>query len=76
LVVYLTGESDCWIFNRVNDYFDEYSIIIKIQKLENSQKIFASFGSFVKDNSNNSIFKIFAKEQLLDYSSKYYEFIY
>jgi hypothetical protein len=67
---YLAGESTCWIFSRVLNYFDEYSLIIKIEKFENNQKVFVSYGTFVRDSQNNLIFKTFIKEQLIDFSSK------
>lgn len=66
---FLTGDSSCWIFNRVENYFDEETFVIKLEKLEKSQKIFASFGTFVKDSQSNLIFKTFIKEQLIDFSS-------
>ena len=66
---YLAGDSSCWIINRVNDYFDEQSFVIKIEKVEKSQKLFASFGTFVRDSQDNLIFKTFIKEQLIDFSS-------
>lgn len=70
----LRGESTLWIFNRVSDYFDDYTVSIKIEKIENSQKVFCSLGTFIKDKEDNLIFKNFIKEQLVDYSmtSKYY----
>jgi len=65
----LRGESTLWLFNRVNDYFDEYSVSVKIEKLENSQKVFCSLGTFIRDKENNLIFKNFIREQILDYST-------
>jgi len=64
----LKGESSCWIFNRVMDYFDEYSVIMRVDKEDKSQKLFISLGSFVRDSQNNLVFKIFCKQQLIDYS--------
>jgi hypothetical protein len=66
----LKGDSTCWIFNRANDYFDEYTLAIKLEKIEHSQKVFVSLGTFVKDYQNNLIFKVFTREQLVDYSGK------
>lgn len=70
LTCFLAGESTCWIFNRVNDYFDEFAAAFKIEKAENSPKVFFSVGAFVKDSQDNLIFKVFVKEQLIDFSSK------
>jgi hypothetical protein len=66
---FLIGDSSCWLFNRVENYFDEETFVIKLEKIEKSQKIFASFGTFVMDSQNNLIFKTFVKEQLIDFSS-------
>ena len=65
----MKGDSTVWIFNRVNDYFDEYTVSIKLEKIENSQRVFCSLGTFVKDTENNLIYKSFIREQLIDYSS-------
>ena len=67
---YLIGESNLWIFNRVNEFFDEFTLALKLEKQENSQKIFISLGTFIKDNQEYLVFKTFIKEQLIDFSSK------
>jgi hypothetical protein len=60
----LKGESACWIFNRVNEYFDENTMALKIEK-NDKNKIFASLGTFVRNSSNDLIFKVFSREQLV-----------
>jgi hypothetical protein len=67
---YLKGESTCWIFSRVNDFFDDSSVIMKIEKEENCQRIFASLGTFIKDIRGNLIFRVFLRQQLIDFSEK------
>jgi hypothetical protein len=67
----LKGDSSFWIITRSNEEFDEFSSIIKISKEDKSQNIHVSLGTFVKDKYQNLIFKIFSKQQLIDYSSKY-----
>jgi len=49
--------------------FNEYSAIIKISKEDKSQNMHVSMGTFVHDINCNLIFKIFSKQQLIDYSS-------
>jgi hypothetical protein len=66
--VELKGDSTFWIFNRVEDYFDEYTVSIKIEKLENSHRVFCSLGTFLRDKDGNIIFKNFIREQIVDYS--------
>ena len=65
----LKGESTCWIINRVAEKFDEYTAVVKISKEEKAQRVFLSMGTFVRDNNKNLIFKIFTKQQLIDFSS-------
>ena len=65
----LKGESSLWIFSRVDEYFDEYSAVLRISKEDKSQNLFISMGAFVRDQHKNLIFKIFSKQQLIDYSS-------
>ena len=72
--LYLAGDSYVWLFNRVDNYFDEGSLVVKIEKFEKSQKVFASFGTFLRDSQNNLIFKTFIREQLIDFSSKFFIF--
>jgi hypothetical protein len=66
----LKGESTCWIINRLNEKFDEFTSVVKIAKEEKSQRVFLSMGTFVRDNNKNLIFKIFTRQQLIDFSSK------
>lgn len=66
----LKGDSSLWLITRCNEYFDEFSSIIKFSKEDKSQRLFISMGTFVRDCHENLIFKIFSKQQLIDYSSK------
>ena len=65
----MKGESSLWIITRSDLEFDEYSSIIRISKEDKSQNVHVSLGTFVMDKYNNLIFKIFSKQQLIDYSS-------
>ena len=69
--VILKGESYFWIVTRSSDELNKFSAIIKISKEDRCQKVFASLGTFVYDGKGNMYFKIFLKQQLIDYSSKY-----
>ncbi len=51
----------------MNEQPDEYTAVIKVSKEEKSQKLFLHFGSFVRDNPGNLIFKFFQKQQLIDF---------
>lgn len=66
----MKGESSCWIITRAKDFFDETTGVVRIHKEDKCQKMFISLGTFVKDMHNNLVFKIFSKQQLIDYSSK------
>lgn len=68
--VILKGESCFWIFTRSLDELNKFSAIIKISKEDRSQKVFASFGTFIFDAKETMYFKIFLKQQLIDFSSK------
>lgn len=68
----LKGESSFWLMLRTEEYFDEFSAVIRISKEENSQNIFISMGTYVRDSFKNLILKNFSKQQLIDFSSKYY----
>ena len=46
---------------------NKYSAILKFSKEDKSQKVFVSFGTFVLDHNGKSIFKIFLKQQLINY---------
>ena len=41
---------------------------MKFSKENNSQKVFVSYGTFVHDHDENPIFKVFLKQQLINYS--------
>jgi hypothetical protein len=66
----LKGESSLWLILRTDDSFDEFSAVIRISKEDKSQNMFISMGTFVKDVHKNLVFKIFSKQQLIDFSSK------
>lgn len=70
----LKGESTFWLILRSDLEFNEYSAIIKIFKEDKSQNLHAAMGTFVRDIHNNLIFKVFTKQQLIDYSSKIFIF--
>jgi hypothetical protein len=74
--VQLKAESSLWIISRSNDYFDEFTSVLKFSKEDKSQRIFISMGTFVRDCHENLIFKIFSKQQLIDYSSYLNIFIF
>jgi hypothetical protein len=56
---------------RTEEYFDEYSAVMRISKEENCQNIFISMGTYVRDSYKNLILKNFSKQQLIDFSSKF-----
>ena len=64
----LKGDSIFWLILRSNTCFDKFSAILKISKEEKSQKIFASYGTFVFDKNSLMIFKVFLKQQIIDKS--------
>lgn len=66
----LKGESSFWLIFHTNEQFDVTSSVITISKKENSQRVFVSFGTFVKDIHDNLIYKVFSRQQLLDYNDK------
>src|SRR4051812_28596107 len=68
LDVELKGESSFWLILRSTSVLDKYSAVLKFSKENNSQKVFVSFGTFVHDHENKPIFKIFQKQQLINYS--------
>jgi hypothetical protein len=67
----LRGESSCWIITRTEESFNTYSAVAKISKDDRSQKLFINLGTFVSDKNDNLIFKVFSRQQLIDYSSIY-----
>jgi len=72
----LKKESAFWIILRNDRAFDKYSSILKISKEERSQKVFASFGTFVLDERANLVFKVFQKQQLINMSKEQQNKVY
>jgi hypothetical protein len=73
--IILKGESTFWLITRSSDVLNKFSAVIKISKEDRCQKVFASFGTFVFDAKDNMYFKVFLKQQLINYSktkNKYY----
>jgi len=73
--IVLKGESSFWLITRTSDVLNKFSAVIKISKEDRSQKVFVSYGTFVSDSKENTYFKIFLKQQLINYSkikNKYY----
>ena len=70
LICDLSNSSILWIFLRNLEFFDEYSIVIKINKIAESQKIYLNMGTFIKDINDKLFLKIFSKQQLINYSEK------
>jgi hypothetical protein len=68
--VILKGESFFWIILRSSDVLNKFSVVVKLSKEDRCQKVFASFGTFVFDAKGNMYFKIFLKQQLINFSSK------
>jgi hypothetical protein len=54
---------------RSNDCLDKRTAVLKITKEDRSQKIFASFGTFVLDKNSDLVFKIFIKQQIINFTS-------
>lgn len=66
----LKGQSTFWLFLRAGNVFTIDTAVITVTKKENSQNCYVSMGTFVEDVHKNLIFKVFTKQQLLDYSKK------
>ena len=66
----LKGDSYLWIFTRNTNNLDYNTSVIRINKEEKSQRLYASLGTYIKDNDNNLVFKIFTRQQLIDFNSK------
>ncbi len=49
---------------------DEKSAIIKIKKEDNSQRLYFLFGTYIRDQNNKLIFRIFHKQQLIDFGER------
>lgn len=67
----LKGESCLWIYTRSVDVINQSTVIIRINKEEKSQRIFISLGTYIKDKDNQNVFKIFSRQQLIDFTSKF-----
>ncbi len=65
--IVLKGESSFWLILRSSNELNKYSSILKLSKDNNSQKVFVSYGTFVVDHNGKSIFKVFLKQQLINY---------
>ena len=66
--IILKGESTFWLALHTNNNFDIESAFISISKKDNSNSVFLSQGTFVQDLHKKLIYKVFCKQQLLDYS--------
>lgn len=66
----LKGENSFWLFLRAGDKFTTDTAVIMVTKIRQSQTCYISFGTFVKDVHDNLIYKIFTRQQLLDYSKE------
>lgn len=64
----LKRNSTFWLILRSNKCFDKFSAILKISKDDKSQKVFASYGTFILDDKLNLIFKVFLKQQIINIS--------
>ena len=65
----LKRDSTFWLILRSNNSFDKYTCILRITKVDKSQKVFASMGTFITGDNSESIFKVFLKQQLLNISA-------
>jgi len=63
---------------RNDNFLNCNSAILKLSKGLKSQKVFLEIGTFVVDSKGELLFKIFLKQQLINYSSKinYYSIYY
>lgn len=64
--IVLRDESIFWLVLRCDKEVDEYWAVIKVEKIEESQKVFVSLGTLVKDKKENLVLKIFSKQQLIE----------
>ncbi len=72
----LKGESSLWIFTR-DIRLNQNSCVIRINKEEKSQRMFISLGTYILDKDNaTEVFKVFTKQQLVDFTSKTYNIFY
>lgn len=69
----LKGESNLWLFTRNVD-FNQSTAVIRVNKEEKSQRIYLSLGTYVKDKDDSFLFKVFTRQQLVDFNSKYNKF--
>jgi hypothetical protein len=67
--VTLKGESSCWIFSRTAEKLTKFTSVLKLSKEARSQKVFASLGTFVMNQKGVLVFKVFIKQQLINFSS-------
>ncbi len=67
----LKDESSLWLFLRNDLSPDTDTAVVRITKESNSQRCFIGLGTYIKDKHNKSIFKIFTRQQLVDFNSKY-----
>lgn len=51
--------------------FNTDTVVVRISKDANTQRCFLSLGTYITDINNNNIFKVFHKQQLIDYTSKW-----
>ncbi len=65
----LKRESTFWLILRSNHCLNKHTAVLKITKEDRSQKIFASFGTFVLDKNSDLIFKVFIKQQIINFTS-------
>lgn len=66
----LKDESSLWLFLRNDLSPDTDTSVIRITKESNSQRCFIGLGTYIKDKNNKNLFKIFTRQQLVDFNSK------
>lgn len=66
----LKGENSFWLFLRAGKSFTTETAVIMISKTKKSQTCYISLGTFVKDVHDSLIYKVFRKQQLIDYSKE------
>lgn len=72
----LKGECSLWLYTRKTEFFTPMTAVIRVSKEDKSQRIYLSLGTFVKDKSDNFEFKIFTRQQLVDFESNLNYYIY
>jgi len=63
----MKGDSTTWIFLR-DPNLTENTVVVKFQKESLSSKVFVSLGTWVESSNGNFIFKIFSRQQLIDFN--------